>query len=244
MDNGIYIMLSRQLALFRDMEVTSNNIANANTTGYNAEHMLFTSYLAKDINQGVSNKMAFAHDISTYRNTENGIMKVTGNQLDFAIQGSGYFAVETPLGTRYTRAGNFQLDAQGVLATADGHPVLDNAGQRITFPEDVTDIEIGETGTLKVNGEEFSTMGVYEFDNEQLLERLDGRLYKAEITPTISETSRVMQGTLESANVQPVIELTRVIDISRSVGSTAKFIETMYDLQRKTANVWAQQGQA
>lgn len=243
MDNGIYIMLSRQLALFRDMQVTANNVANANTTGYNSEHLLFTSYLAKDVNQGNANNMALAHDISTYRNTENGSMKVTGNALDFAIQGSGYFVVETPLGERYTRAGNFQLDSDGTLITAEGYPVLDNANQQIIFPADTRDIEIGETGTLKVNGEEFSTVGVVSFENEQLLERLDGRLFKSEITPDLAENVRVMQGTLENANVQPVTEMTHMIDVSRSVGSTAKFIETMYDLQRKTSNIWAQQGQ-
>jgi flagellar basal-body rod protein FlgF len=242
MDNGVYIMLSRQLALFRDMEVTANNIANANTTGYNSEHMLFTSYLQKDVNLGQRNPMAFAHDISTYRKTETGSMKVTGNQLDFAIQGSGYFAVETPLGTRYTRAGNFQLDADGTLVTVEGYPVLDAANQRIVFPEDARDIEIGETGTLKVDGEEFVQLGVFAFENEQLLERLDGRLYKSEITPLPTEDIRVMQGTLENANVTPVTEMTHMIDVSRSVGSTARFIEVVYDLQRKAANTWAQQG--
>lgn len=243
MDNGIYIMLSRQLALFRDMQVTANNVANANTTGYNAEHMLFTSYLAKDVSQGTPNNMALAHDISTYRSTENGPMMVTENTLDFAIQGDGYFTVETPLGVRYTRAGNFQLDSEGKLTTAEGYPVLDNSGQHITFPEDVRDIEIGETGTFKVNGEEFASIGVVKFENEQLLERLDGRLYKSEIEPEAAENVRIMQGTLENANVQPVRELTHMIDVSRSVTSTAKFIETMYDLQRKASNIWAQQSQ-
>src|SRR4051812_9350277 len=107
MDNNIYIMLSRQMTLFRDMDVTANNIANTNTTGYSAEHILFSSYLTKDVNRGDRNSMAFAHDVSTYRDTESGPMKVTGNDLDMAIQGDGYFTVETPLGTRYTRAGNF-----------------------------------------------------------------------------------------------------------------------------------------
>jgi len=242
MDNGIYIMLSRQLALFRDMQVTANNVANTNTTGFNAEHMLFTDYLAKDISQGKTNNMAFANDISTYRNTQNGPMMVTGNSLDFAIQGSGYFSVETPLGVRYTRAGNFQLDGEGKLITPEGYAVLDNAGQQILFPEDTTDIEIGETGTLKVNGEEFSSLGIYSFENEQMLERLDGRLYRSEITPAAAENVRVLQGTLENANVEPVKEMTHMIDVSRSVSSTAKFIETMYDLQRKASNIWAQQG--
>lgn len=243
MDNGIYVMLSRQLALFRDMDVTSNNIANANTTGYNGEHLLFTSYLAKDVNQGDRNSLAFAHDISTYRDTANGPLTSTGNALDLAIQGDGYFALETPLGTRYTRAGNFQVDSEGQLVSVEGYPVLDSANKHIIFPENVRDIEVGENGLVKVDGDEFATIGIYKFDNEQLLERLDSRLYKSDVTPKITEDVRVAQGMLESANVKPVSELTHMIDVSRSVTNTAKFIETVYDLQRKTSNIWAQQGQ-
>jgi len=235
-------MMSRQLALFRDMEVTANNIANSNTTGYSAEQLLFTSYITKDINQGKTNPMSFAHDISSYRNTENGPMKVTGNSLDFAIQGKGFFSVETPLGVRYTRAGNFQLDSEGTITTVEGYAVLDNSNKRITLPEDVSDIELGEKGALKVNGEDFATLGIYEFDNEQLLERLGNRLYKSEITPKTSDESRVLQGTLENANVEPIVQMTHMIDVSRSVGGTARFIEVIYELQRKASTTWAQQG--
>jgi flagellar basal-body rod protein FlgF len=242
MDNGIYIMLSRQLALFRDMEITANNIANTNTTGYNSEHLLFNSYLTKDVNQRVVNPMSFAYDINSYRNTETGSMTSTGNPLDVAIQGDGYFMVETPLGTRYTRAGNFQIDASGILTTVEGYAVLDQSEQRITLPDDAREIEIGESGNVKVNGEEFGSIGVVRFENEQLLERLDGRLYKSEVTPQEAIGSRVLQGALESSNVKPVIEMTHMIDVSRSVGSTARFIEVVYELQRKAASAWAQQG--
>lgn len=242
MENNVYIMLSRQLALFRDMEVTANNIANANTTGYNAERITFTSYLQKDINKSQPNPMAFAHDIASYRDTRQGPLKSTGNALDMAISGKAYFAVETPMGTRYTRAGNFQLDATGILTTAEGYPVLDANNQRITFPEDTVTIEVGEAGNIKVNDEEFANLGVFEFDNDLLLERTSSSLYKSEITPLPSESARVMQGALENSNIEPVKEMTHMIDVSRSVGSTAKFIEVIYDLQRKTANTWAQQG--
>jgi len=242
MDNGVYIMLSRQLALFRDMEVTANNIANTNTTGYNSQHMLFNSYLTKDINQGVRNPMSFAYDISTYRNTEPGALISTGNPMDFAIQGEGYFMIETPLGIRYTRAGNFQIDASGIITTADGYPVLGPGEQRITLPEGAREIEVGSNGSVRVNGEEFANMSLVRFDNEQLLERLDGRLYKTDAEPQDAPDARIVQGALEGANVKPVLEMTHMIDVSRSVGSTARFIEVVYDLQRKAANTWAQQG--
>lgn len=242
MDNGIYIALGRQTALLRDMEVTAGNIANANTTGYTAERISFASYLAKDINQGESNKMAFGYDVASWRDTADGPMSATGNALDVAVQGNGYFIVETPLGERYTRAGNFQVDSNGTLITADGYPVLDNSGQNIIFPDDTISIEIGGIGNIKVNGEDFATLGIVEFENEQMLERLDGRLFKSELPGSPAENARVFQGTLEGANVRPVAEMTHMMKVSRAAASTAKLIETIYDLQRKTAEAWSRQG--
>lgn len=241
MDNSVYITLSRQLALFRDMDVTANNIANSNTTGYSSEHILFNSYLTKDINQKNRNDMAFAYDISSYHNLENGRIQATGNPLDLAIASDDFFAVETPLGTRYTRAGNFQIDASGTLVTANGYPVLGNNGQVITFAPDARDIVVGATGAISVNGIEFAVIDTYRFSNPQLMERLDGALFKSEVEPEISDDAKIVQGALSASNVQPIIELTHMIDVSRSVANTAKFIEAMYDLQRKTANTWAQQ---
>lgn len=241
MDNGIYITLSRQLALFRDMNMTANNLANANTTGFGAEHIMFNSYLNKDVNQRVQNNMSFANDISSYRNLENGPMQVTNNQLDAAIKGNGYFSVETPQGTRYTRAGNFQIAGDGTLMNASGHPVLDPAGQRIVFPDNVSTVEIGSVGNLKVNGDDFGAIGVHAFENEQAMEQVGHGLYKTDALPQPT-TATVVQGILETSNVQPVIELTHMIDVSRSVASTAKYVAALYELQRKAADVWTRQG--
>lgn len=151
MDNGIYIALSRQLALFRDMAETTNNIANANTTGFQAEKIIFSEYLKKDNNQGNHNNMSFANDVSSYRYVQEGSRRVTGGQLDVALEGAGsYFMVETPLGTRYTRAGNFSLDESGALITPSGYKVLDASGQPIEFPPETQDIVIGTAGNITV----------------------------------------------------------------------------------------------
>jgi flagellar basal-body rod protein FlgF len=241
MDNSIYINLSRQLALFRDMDVTANNIANTNTTAFNSEHIVFNTYVTKDINQGDRNPMAFANDIISYRDTSPGPMRSTGNELDVAIQSDGYFTVETPLGERYTRAGNFKLDGGGTLTTPDGYPVLDVSGQHIVFPENTTSVQIGGIGNIKVNGEDFATIGVVQFANPQLLERLDGKLFKSEIGGQPAENIKMAQGVLESANLQPVRELTHMITLTHTVADTEKFIETVYDLERKASNAWSQQ---
>jgi flagellar basal-body rod protein FlgF len=241
MDNSAYIALSRQLTLFRDMDVTSNNIANANTTGYSSEHIIFDSYVTKDINQGKTNPMAFANDLSTFRNTETGPLRATGNDLDVAIQGNGYFAVQTPLGIRYTRAGNFQIAADGTLSTADGYAVLDASSQPIVLPEDTNEIRIGEGGNMKVNGDDFATIGVVQFSNPQLLERLSGKMFRSSIPAQPADNVRVAQGMLEGSNVQPVTELTHMMTLSHTVTDTAQFIGVIYDLERKAANAWTQQ---
>jgi len=241
MDNSIYVTLSRQLALFRDVDMVANNIANANTTGYNSEHLQFNSYLTKDISQGNKNPVNFAYNAYSYRNMETGPMRVTGNDLDVAIEGPGYFTLDTPLGERYTRAGNFQIDGTGTLVNTDGYPVLDISGQPIILPENTTSIQIGEAGNIKVNGEDFGSIGVVQFENPQLLERLSGRIFKSDANPQPAENYRMMQGTLEGANVQPITELTRMIALTHAVSDTAKFIEVVYDLERKASNTWAQQ---
>lgn len=238
MDNGIYVALSRQLALIRDMEVTANNLANVNTTGYNAEKLMFDDYLVPSGN--LEKKIAFANDVSSYRDTRQGPLQVTGNPLDVAISGPGYLSVETPLGLRYTRAGNFQIDGTGTLVTPEGYKVLDDNGQPIIFNEEDQNITIGEAGNIMIDGELRGNLGVSEFANPQVLERTGSGLYK--VAPGLAQPaaeSRVLHGVIENSNVQPVLELTRMIQVGRSAGSTAKLIETQYDLIRKTSDAWA-----
>ena len=250
MDNSIYITLSRQMALFRDMEVTANNIANADTPGFNAEKLMFNDYLVKDTNRRTD---AYAHDPVSYRDTANGSMKQTGNPFDLAINGDAYFQVQTPLGTRYTRAGNFQVDSEGTLMTADGYPVLGADGGQIAIPQNAVKIDINAVGQITVDGQDVGQVGLMEFQNEQAMTRLGNNLYTSSETPLPAVPdiqpgavapiigARVIQGSLESSNVTAVTEMVRVMNVSRAVTSTAKFIETMYDLERKTGQVYAKQ---
>jgi flagellar basal-body rod protein FlgF len=240
MDNGVYIMLSRQTAMFRKMNTVANNIANSNTTGFQAEKMMFTDYLIDDGNR---NKMAFTQDIASYHEEAEGSMQVTGGQLDMAISGDGYFTIELPNGGRaYTRAGNFQVDGNGVLTTAEGLPVLDNGGQRIQMEQEDRNIRVGEDGLLMVDNQERAVIGVVEFPNPQTLEHMSGSMMRADgQAPGVAINSRVLHGVLEESNVVAVQEIVEMTKTSRGVSNTAKFIEVMYDLQRKAHNVYTQQ---
>ncbi|MBN66399.1 MAG: flagellar basal-body rod protein FlgF [Rickettsiales bacterium] len=240
MDNSIYISLSGQLAQFRKMDVAANNIANADTTGFNSEHMMFTDYLVDDGNR---NKMAFAQDISSYRNLSRGALNVTGNPFDMAISGPGYFQVETPQGVRYTKAGNFQLDPAGTLVTQQGFPVLSPDGQPIVFEQGDTNIRVGENGVISVNeGEDRGQVGVVEFADEQSMKRLNATLYETDQPALEQAEARLLHGTLEKSNVNAIGEMVQITKLSRATSSTAKFIEVMYDLERKTGNTYTKAG--
>lgn len=237
MDNSIYIALSRQAAVFRDLDVTSNNVANSSTPGFTAEKVMFSQYLEND---GNHNKMAFTSDISTRRDLSEGRMETTGNPFDMAISGPGYFTVETPLGNRYTRAGNFQLDGNGTLVTADGNPVLDNAGQRITFDPDAPgEIKVRQDGAIQVGNDEIATIGVVNVENQQVMERLASNYYKSDVTPTAVEGSKILSGMVEQSNVQGVSEITHLVDLNRSVASITRFIDVQYELQRRAGQTLA-----
>ncbi len=241
MDNSIYITLSRQAAMFRDMDVTANNIANVNTTGYNAEKLLFSQYLVKDNTQ----KDAYANDPVAWRDNTQGAIKPTGNTFDLAISGTNaYFQVNTPLGVRYTRAGNFQTNADGTIVTSDGYPVLGSDGGEITIPQNAKNIVVNGGGQVSADGQDLGTVGMMSFKDEAALKRMGNSLYTSSESPEPSLSARMVQGGLESSNVAPVTEMVHVMQLSRDTTQTAKFIDTMYDLQSKTASTYTHSQQS
>ncbi|MBY0355612.1 MAG: flagellar basal-body rod protein FlgF [Rickettsiales bacterium] len=237
MDNSIYIMLSRQTALFRKMESTANNIANSTTAGYQAERNMFVDYLVDD---GNKRKMAFTQDKASYLDTREGPIQSTGETFDMAISGDGYFTVQQGNNRRYTRAGNFTIDSQGFIINPSGAFLLDDGGQRIQVEQNVREFVVGENGSLSADGQDIGTIGIAEFANTQQLEHESGTLFRATGQPLAATRSRVLQGVLEKSNVEPVQELVAMTQINRATTSTAKFIELVYDLQRKSSNVYAQ----
>lgn len=238
MDNSIYVALSKQVATERQLDMLAHNLANAATTGYKSGSMLFSEYLLKDAN----GKTSYAMDYGTGRNTAQGALESTGNPLDLAIQGKGYFAVQTPQGERYTRAGNFTISATGELTTMDGYAVLDDAGQPITFEPDDEQIVVFQNGKLEVDGDERATIGVYEFANEKNMKYVSGNLYSSDDNATVIEEPKVTQGMLEQSNVQPILEITKLINTQRNFISSSKFISDMYELQENAIRTMGKDG--
>jgi flagellar basal-body rod protein FlgF len=230
MQNATYIALSSQAALQRQMDVVANNLANLSTPAFKGEEMLFSQYLTRVRGAGT---IAFVEDAGTARDLRQGPIAKTGNPLDLAIQGPGYFSVETPLGTRYTRAGHFQLDAQNQIVTSEGNPVLADGGRPLALPPNINAITVGADGTISVSQAGTSSQAsvgklqLVTFPAPQLVTPAANGLYVTDQTPdpATTATTTVQQGMIEESNVQPVLELTRLMAVSRASGSVKDLLD-------------------
>lgn len=227
MENSIYIGLSRQVALRDSMDTIANNIANLSTPGYRAQNMVFEEYLTKERDD--YDPMSFVNDRGQYMTTTPGSVSVTGNSLDVSIAGPGYFGVQGPNGVAYTRAGNFQMDANGTLRTASGDRVASAGGGDIVIPAGSTEVHIDETGIVSNQNGQLGQLMIAEFDNQNSLNPIGNNLYETPDAPLPPTNSRVKQGTLEGSNVQPVLEMTRMIDTLRSFQSLQNILQQEND---------------
>lgn len=236
MENGIYIGLSRQIVLQRQMNLLANNIANINTPGYKAQKPIFEEYLSKP--EKTREEMSLVFDYGQFHVEAQGPMKLTGNPLDVALDGPGWMMVATPEGTQYTRAGNFAMNAEGELVTPTGLQVLDDGQKPITLPDGATDIRITTDGQVTTSEGVAGRIGVVEFDNQQMLAPSGNGLYTVrdevagQIVPQPAENTLVRQNMIEGSNVQGVLEMTDMIDVSRTYQSISRMLQSEHDRQR------------
>jgi flagellar basal-body rod protein FlgF len=227
MQNATYIALSSQMALQRQMDVVANNLANASTPAFKGEEMLFSQYLVQP--RGGS-PLAFVEDSGTVRDLRQGPIAQTGNPLDLAIAGRGYFTVQTPLGARFTRNGHFQLDSQGQIVTSQGYPLLGLSGQPIIIPGGTHGIAVAADGTVSVGQDgsaqqaSLGTIQIVDFPAPQAVTPAANGLWVTDQTPQPA-TATVQQGMIEESNVQPVVELTRMMSVARESGTVKNFLD-------------------
>ncbi len=217
METTTYIALSSQGALRREMNAIAHNMANMNTTGFKAERMMFVDHLQRSRSGDfiADQRLSFVRDVASFRDTTEGPLEQTGNTLDVAIHGDGFFAVQTPGGERYTRSGNFRLDNGGQLVTQDGLPVLSDAGAPIFFAPEDANITISGDGTVSTENGQLGKLRVVTFDNPQDMQNLGGSLYTTEQPPVDKLDAQVAQGMLEKSNIQAIVEMTRMIEVNR-----------------------------
>lgn len=229
MEAASLILLSRQAALQQQMDVLANNIANVNTTAYKGQAVLFQTYV---IEPQPGDRMDFVIDRATLRNTSTGAMARTGNDLDVALQGDGYFGVQTPQGVQYTRAGSFALNNSGDIVTQDGLIVMSLEGQALNVPDDARTIEIDQTGRIITDKGEVGKFQVVTFKREQEMVETGRGLYQTKETGQPVENTRVVQGMLEQSNVQPVVEMTRVTEVVRAYQQTLNMLQSENERMR------------
>jgi len=221
MDAGIYTALTRQSGLMREMQVVANNIANVSTAGFRREGVMFSEFIAK-MGDGPSLSMANAN-VRMVDLTQGGVSQ-TGGRYDLAIQGEGFFQVQTPEGPRLTRAGAFTPSNEGVLVNMDGHALLDGGGAPVAIAPDAQNIAIAPDGAISADGGPIGQIGLWQAADPNTLRHEAGVLFSAgEIVP--AQGGVMLQGFLEDSNVNPVIEIVRMIEVQRAYEMGQSFLD-------------------
>jgi flagellar basal-body rod protein FlgF len=241
MENTALIALSRQAALRRQMDVVANNIANMNTTGFKSERMMFVEHLVpnRDGNGIRGDALAFVRDIATARDFSQGRESETGNPLDLAIEGEGFFVVGSPTGELYTRNGRFRADENGQLVTEHGMPVLTSNGGPIFFSPADTEITVSRDGIVSTENGEIGRLRIVRFENPYNLQVVSGGLMSSPDRPEDVESVNLIQGMLEGSNVEPIIEMTRMIRVQRAYDSARMLIDKEDERIKRMVQVYS-----
>ena len=230
MESTAYVALSRQMVLGRQMEVIAHNVANLTASGFRAEAMLLEPV---PFDAGGGQRLAFVQDVGMIRDLAPGPVTTTDNPLDLAIEGSGYFSIQTADGVRYGRSGQFRLNEQGELTTAAGDLVLDEGGAPLAVPLDGGEVAVAADGTLSTAAGVVGRIELVTFADEQRLRKVGGGLYRSDQEALPASDARLVQGALEGSNVRPIVEMTEMMATLRAYQGTQRLLETHHDLQRK-----------
>lgn len=236
MENAAYIGLSRQMTLRRELDVVANNIANADTTGFKVEQLMVgTEVEERARNDSVRPGVSFVLDRGLGRDFRQGSLQTTGRDLDFGIDGEGaFFTVEDGQGEAYTRDGGFTVDPEGRLVTAGGLAVQGDGGE-IILDTARGPISVAEDGTISQEGAPVGKLNLVRFAALSALSKDGDGLYRNRSGAASVEATgaRVRQGTLEESNVNPLTEITNLIEIQRAYQSVSQMIENANDLSRR-----------
>lgn len=234
MENAITAGLSRQIALMRALEATANNIANQTTAGFKAERIEFQEFVRRVAGASGDRQVSLVIDPDSYTDFSAGGLDPTNAPLDFAIDGDGFFAVETAEGVRYTRDGRFSLSDFGEVVTRDGARVLDAGGSPIILDPDAGPPVLSQDGVLQQRGEPVAGLGVFRFADNRSLEKQGDNLYAASGEGEAVSAPRLRQGFVETSNVAAVAAMTDMIEIMRAYEQAARVVETSDELARQT----------
>lgn len=225
MDNTSYTTLNRQSGLLAEMQAVANNIANISTTGFRKERVIFAEHVHALDGQEPSLSMADATGRAT--NLAQGPLTQTNGTFDFAIEGDGFFMIATADGQRLTRAGTFTPSEENVLVNGNGDSLLDLGGAPIAVPQGAQKIDLATDGTLSADGVPFAQVGVFMPLDTNDLVRAGGTSFAVVDGGTEPmEQPVILQGFLENSNVNPIVEIARMIQVQRAYETGQNFLNT------------------
>lgn len=223
MDNAIYTALTRQSGLMREMRTIANNIANANTTGFRREGVIFSEYMVPLDRNGET--LAMANGRGRIVDLSQASLTQTNGQYDVAIDGKGFLMVQTPQGPRLTRAGAFMPNSEGELVNPDGYQLLDDGQAPIVIPAGARSVGIGIDGTISADGNPIGQIGVFEDPDPSRLHHETGTLFDPGGPVEPQENATLRQGFLEESNVDPVLEISRMVEVQRAYELGQSFLD-------------------
>lgn len=239
MENATTIALSRMVAQSRAMDVTANNLANAATPGYRTERMMFSDWLVREPATGGAKAsspggqvLSYTQDRATYRENTAGPLTHTANPLDIAIGGDGFFTVLAKGGPRLTRSGHFERSPDGTIVDGQGLALLDSAGRPLRLSPADTDISIDAGGMISSQNGQIGRIGVVAPDDPNKMYAEGGRLLVSTGPTKPVAFAQLSQGAIEESNVQPTLEITRMMTDLREFQFTSQFVQSEADRQQ------------
>ena len=245
MDNTKYVALSRQMGLWKQMDIVSNNMANMNTSGFKQDEAIFTSYLVETKKAEGFGKVPviFTQDFGIFKDFQEGAFQETGNQLDVAIQGDGFFALETTQGERYTRKGQFSLDYEGKIVTKEGDVLLSENSEPFFIASGEKEIYISENGEVSTENGVIGRLKVVAFADNQKLKKIGNTMFE-NVNGNTMEVGvadvRIKQRMIEKSNVEPIVEMSKMIKLQRSYEYVQQMIDEEHERLSNTINTYAQ----
>lgn len=238
MSTGIWMAASGASSQITALDATANNLANATTVGYKADQAVFQEHLIAAMYVGRAQKDMRYNGVATVASDmRSGPLQVTNKPLDVAIEGDGFFAIKTPRGERYTRAGAFQIGPEGTLVTAQGYAVSDASGNPISVQPDAKVLSMGDDGTLTVDNTEAGQLKIVKFRQLSGLEKDGDTMFRATARSGNAQVTQasVMPGTLEMPNVSIVKGMTDLVSATRAFEALEKAVETFSQLEHRAA---------
>jgi flagellar basal-body rod protein FlgF len=236
MDITTTLAASRLVAQQRALDITANNIANANTPGFRTERVQFSDWISQQSNTASvpgGRTISYTQDRATYRESQPGTLSHTANPFDLALTGDGYFTVNTKNGPRLTRDGRFGQMPDGTLADSSGEAVLDVTGKPIQIAPADTQITIAGDGSVSSENGPVGKIGIVQPSDPMKL-RAEGATNFVSDAPTAPvATPAVVQGAVEGSNVQPVLEVTRMMNDLREFQFTTQLVQAEGDRQKE-----------